>query len=198
MSEAPLEPAADATPAPAAAEPAAPTPADMPAHRPDDDQETEEQHLEHVRKMRSENYKLRAKLKELEPLAKRAQEADEAAKSKEQKAEERALAAEAREKETLERYTRMEVAVQYGIPPDDIEFIGSGTREEMDSRAQRIAAKNAAASKAQPPPTDRPVESLRPGATPEPPKPADDSYPESWTPSWMRGGDKESSIFHGQ
>jgi hypothetical protein len=200
MSEAPLEPAVDTVPAPAEAEPAAPTPADMPAHRSDDGdtQETEEQRLEHVRKVRSENYKLRAKLKELEPLAKRAQEADEAAKSKEQKAEERALAAEAREKETLERYTRMEVAVQYGIPKEDIDFIGSGTREEMDSRAQRIAAKNAAASKATPPPTDRPVESLRPGATPEPPKPADDSYPSEWTPPWVRGGDKESSIFHGQ
>lgn len=198
MSEAPLEPVADAAPP---SEPVAPTPADMPAHRPDDepgDAQEPVENLEHLRKVRSENQKLRAKLRELEPLAKKAQEADEAAKSKEQKAEERALAAEKREQETLERYTRMEVAVQYGIPPDDIDFIGSGTREEMDSRAQRIAAKNAAASKAQPPPTDRPVEGLRPGATPEPPKPADDSYPTEWQPTWMRGGDKESSIFHGQ
>ena len=174
----------------------------MPVHRPDppehDDSQDPVENVEHLRKMRSENNKLRAKLKELEPLAKKAQAADEAAKSKEQKAEERAQAAEAREKETLEGYTRLELAVQYHIEPDDIDLIGSGTREEMDSRAQRIAAKNAAAMKAQPPPTDRPVEGLRPGASPEPPKPADDSYPTEWQPAWMRGGDKESSIFHGQ
>src|SRR4029077_17828601 len=145
MSEAPLDPAADAAPPPAAAEPAVPTPADMPAHRPDDepaDAQEPVENLEHLRKLRSENQKLRAKLKEFEPLAKKALEADEAAKSKEQKAEERALAAEKREQETLERYTKMEVAVQYHLEPDDIDLIGSGTREEMENRAQRIAAKN--------------------------------------------------------
>jgi hypothetical protein len=175
----------------------------MPTHRPeapepDAAQETEEQRLEHVRRVRSENNKLRAKLKELEPLAKKAQEADEAAKSKEQKAEERALAAEKREKETLEGYARLELAVAHHIEPEDIRLIGSGTREEMEINAKRIAALTAAASKAQPPPTDRPVEGLRPGASPEPPQPADDSYPDSWKPTWLRGGEKESSIFHGQ
>jgi hypothetical protein len=140
----------------------------------------------------------RVKLKELEPLAKKAQEADEAAKSKEQKAEERALAAEAREQATLVGYTQLEFAVQYGIQPDDIKLIGTGSREEMEANAKRVAALTAAAAKVERPPTDRPVEGLRPGATPEPAKPPDDSYPVEWKPTWMRGGDKESSIFHGQ
>jgi hypothetical protein len=147
-------------------------------------------------KTRREAANYRTKLREVEPLAKKAQEADEAAKSETQKANERAQAAEQREKATLEGYARLELAVQYSIPPDDIDLIGSGTREEMDARAKRLSALNAAASKAAPPPTDRPVEGLRPGATPEPPKPADDSYPAAWTPSYLR--EKESRSFSGQ
>lgn len=202
MSEAPLDPVAPTDVAPTPTEAAVPTPGDMPTHRPDapeaDDATDPVENVEHLRKLRSENNKLRAKLKEFEPLAKKAQAADEAAKSKEQKAEERALAAERREQETLEGYARLELAVTHHIEPEDIDLIGSGTREEMEDRARRIAAKNAAASKAQPPPTDRPVEGLRPGASPEPPQPADDSYPDQWKPTWLRGGEKESSIFHGQ
>jgi hypothetical protein len=147
-------------------------------------------------KTRREAQGLRTRLREAEPLAKKAQAADEAAKSETQKALDRALAAEKAQSDLQEGYTRMELAVQYKIEPDDIDLIGSGTREEMDGRAKRIAAKNAAASKAAPPPTDRPVEGLRPGATPEPPKPADDSYPAHWTPSYLR--DKEGRSFHGQ
>lgn len=196
MSEAPLDPAA-------VPEATAPTPADMPTQVPEKPEERPKPVIppeldEAMRKIRSENHELRTRLKAAEPLAKQAQEAADAKKDGEQKAIERAQAAEKREQETLEGYARLELAVQYHIEPEDIDLIGSGTREEMDSRAQRIAAKNAAAMKAAPPPTDRPMESLRPGASPEPPKPADDSYPESWKPAWMRGGDRESSIFHGQ
>ena len=147
-------------------------------------------------KTRREAANYRTKLREAEPLVKKAQAADEANKTEIQKANERAQAAEQRELATQTGYTRLELAVQYSIPPDDIDLIGSGTREEMDARAKRLAALNAAASKAAPPPTDRPVEGLRPGATPEPPKPADDSYPAAWTPSYLR--DKESRSLHGQ
>jgi len=148
-------------------------------------------------KTRREAANYRTKLREVEPLAKKAQEAEEAKKDDVQKANERAQAAEAREQATLEGYTRLELAVQYHIEPEDIDLIGSGTREEMDDRAQRIAAKNAAASKAAPPPTDRPIEGLRPGATPEPAKPPDDSYPSAWTPKYLRD-DKDSRIQYGQ
>lgn len=148
-------------------------------------------------KTRNEAAGYRVKLKELEPLAKKAQEAEEAKKDDVQKAEERAQAAEQREQATLEGYTRLELAVQYSIPPDDIDLIGSGTREEMDARAKRVAALNAAAAKATPPPTDRPVEGLRPGASPEPAQPPDDSYPSAWIPAHMKDG-KDNRSFHGQ
>jgi hypothetical protein len=147
-------------------------------------------------KVRREAAGYRVKLKEIEPIAKKAQEAEEAKKDDIQRANERAQAAE-REKQTLEQgYTRLELAVQYKIPREDINLIGSGTREEMEANAKRVAALTAAAAKVAPPPTDRPVEGLRPGATPEPAKPPDDSYPAGWTPKYLR--DKDSRSLYGQ
>lgn len=184
---APQAPDETAAPAPESA----PEQAAKPARSPED-------YEAELAKVRREAAGYRVKLKEVEPLAKAAQEAEEAKKDDIQRANDRAQAAETREKETLEGYTRLELAVQYGIPPDDIDLIGSGSREEMDVRAKRVAALNAAAAKASPPPTDRPVEGLRPGASPEPVNPPDDSYPEQWKPTWLRGNDKESRIQHGQ
>jgi hypothetical protein len=159
---------------------------------------TPEEYETELAKVRREAAGYRVKLKEVEPLARAAQEAEEAKKDDIQRANERAQAAEKRENETLEKYTRMEVAITHHLDPEDIDLLGSGSREEMEDRAKRIAAKNAAAAKAGPPPTDRPVEGLRPGASPEPASPPDDSYPEQWKPTWLRGNDRDSRIIHGQ
>lgn len=149
---------------------------------------TSEDYEAEVAKLRKENANWRTKLREIEPLAKKAQEAEEANKTEIQKAidaRDKAIQALA-EHETLN--TRLEMAVKHSIPPDDIHLIGSGSREEMEANAKRLATLHAAATKQNPPPpSDRPVESLRPGATPEPPKPADDSYPSEWVPPYMKG-----------
>ncbi|WP_264923137.1 hypothetical protein [Mycobacteroides chelonae] len=152
----------DAPSAPAPAAPAAPAP----AVEDDDDDEDEPpestpKDLAAARKLRRENRRLRE----------RAQNADADREGR--------LTAEAE----LARYR---LATHYRInDPDDIELIGSGTPQEMEKRAQRIAAlaaTNAAVPPAQPtpPPSDRPVEGLKPGASPAPPKPEDTSYPASW------------------
>ena len=156
---------------------------------------TPEQYEAEIAKLRKESAGYRTKLREVEPLAKKAQEAEEANKTEVQKAADRAARAEQLLQDKETGYARLELAVQYNIPPDDIDLIGSGTREEMDARAARLAALHAASMKAAPPPSDRPVEGLRPGATPDPPKPADDSYPSSWTPSYLRD---ESRSQYGQ
>ena len=190
MSDAPEAPQApDEAAVPAPAPDAPPAEQAKPARTP-------EEYEAELAKVRREAAGYRVKLKEVEPIAKKAQEAEEAEKTEVQKANERAQAAEEREKATLDNLAKMELAVQYQIPPDDIDLIGSGTREEMDARAQRLAALTAAAAKAAPPPTDRPVEGLRPGASPEPATEPDDSYPESWKPPYLR--EKESRSFHGQ
>lgn len=179
----------------------APTPADMPPQLPEPAAEepkaaSGEEVDKLLKKLAAENHSLRSKLRETEPLAKKAQEAEEANKTEIQKAVERAQVAENARAELEIGFTKLELAVQFGIPVDDIDLIGSGTRDEMEVRAKRLATLNAAARKAAPPPSERPVEGLRPGAAPEPPKPADDSYPESWKPQHLRNN--ESRSFHGQ
>lgn len=139
--------------------------------------------LERVRK---ESADRRVKLRELEPLAQQALEAEEAKKTEVQKAVERAEAAEKRDREREENFNRLDVAVKLGIDPDNIDLIGPGSREEMEQRALRVKAMQDAQAAPGAPPSDRPVEGLRPGASPEPPKQADDSYPAAWTPSHIR------------
>jgi hypothetical protein len=139
-----------------------------------------------IAKLRKENANWRTKYREAEPVLKQHQEMEEASKTELQRER------EAREALQLERdqlqigYTRMELAAMHNIPPDDIDLIGSGSREEMEARAQRLGVLHAASTKTAPPPSDRPVEGLRPGATPEPPKPADDSYPAAWAPAHVK------------
>lgn len=146
---------------------------DKPARSPDD------LHAE-IQKLRKENASWRTKYREAEPIVKAHQELEEAQKTELQKAQEQ-LQQERQSRTEIETgYTRLELAVQFSIPPDDIDLIGSGTREEMEARAARLGALHASAEKKPPPPSDRPVEGLRPGATPEPPQPVDNSYPANW------------------
>lgn len=147
-----------------------------------------------IQKLRRENANWRTKYREAEPIVKQHHEREEAAKTEVQKAIERAEAAEKRDQERDQAFTRLELAMQHNISPDDIDLLGSGSREEMEARALRVAALSN--NKPSPPPSDRPVEGLRPGATPEPPKPADDSYPAAWKPNHMR--DNESRSQYGQ
>jgi len=65
--------------------------------------------------------------------------------------------------------TRYKVAATHGIPADHFDLLGSGTEEEISARAEKIAtllAKQAEATQAPTTLPKRPVEQLRPGATP--------------------------------
>lgn len=150
--------------------------------------ETIEDYEKALADARKEAADRRVKLRELEPLAEKYREIEESKKDEVQKAIERAEAAEKRDREREEGFTRLNLAVTHGIDPDNIDLIGSGSREDMEARALRVKsmqdAHNAPATTA--PPSNRPVEGLRPGASPEPPGPADDSYPESWKPNHVR------------
>lgn len=131
-----------------------------------------------IRELRKENAGWRTKMREAEPILKAHTAAEEAAKTEVQKATERATAAETDRAHLI----REVVAIKYGVPEEDYDFLGSGTREEMEARAARYAARFASAAPPPPPPSDRPVEGLRPGASPTPPPPADHSYPAAWKP----------------
>jgi hypothetical protein len=193
------------------ATPAAPSPANAPQQKPQPTQpqnepgddtgddgdkgpklETIEDYKKALEKTRKESANRRVKIRELEPLANKAREIEEGEKTELQKANERAEAAERRDAEREENYARLDIAVKLGIDPDNIDLIGSGSREEMESKAIRVKAMQDQQQPSNAPPSDRPVEGLRPGASPEPPKPADDSYPATWAPSYVRDGENEN------
>lgn len=172
----PQPPAVEAPPAPQEQPPAEP---------PADPQEmTPEQYKAELKKVRAEAAGWRTKLREVEPIVKAHTEAEERNKTELQRATERAQTLEQQLAAAQQQTQLLGYAAKYGIPEEDYDLLGSGTPEEMESRAVRIAHMREAAIGQQPaiPPSNRPVESLRPGASPQPPKPADNSYPEAWRP----------------
>jgi hypothetical protein len=115
----------------------------------------------------------------------------EARKPEAERREAAAAALQRERDEALSETTRYKVALRHGITEDDFDLLGSGTEEQIEARATKVAAKNEAAkqvaleSAAQSPTSRRPVEQLRAGATPAPdPVQSDQSlYPASWIPS---------------
>lgn len=135
-----------------------------------------------IEKANREAKNLRQRLKEQEPMVTAAQEAERAKMSEldREKADNATL-----RKQLAARDTEL-LQSKFGIPDDYIEFIGDGTYEEKEARAAKVGLMvQSAKQEGDPnrPPTQRPVESLRPGASPTPPKPADNSYPASWRPA---------------
>lgn len=169
---APADPVKPAAPKPAEPQPVEADPAEKPSL-------TADQLQAELAKVRKEAAGYRTKLRDVEPLVKAAQEAEEANKTEIQRAQERASKLEKDYTTLQENNWRLELAVTHGIPHDQIDLIGSGSREEMEGRAARLAPLFSS-TKTTPPPSDRPVEGLRPGATPEPLKPVDISYPAEW------------------
>lgn len=173
--------------------PAPPTPGDVAARAGQELKQEEERPPRsaddlqaEIQKLRKENASWRTKYREAEPIVQKHMEMEEAQKTELQRVQEQ-LQQERQSRTEIETgHARLELAVQYSIPPDDIDLIGSGSREEMEARAVRLGALHAASAKTPPPPSNRPVEGLRPGATPEPPHPADNSYPAEWAPPEVR------------
>lgn len=101
--------------------------------------------------------------------AKRLAEYEDAQKTEQQRLQERAQAAEKQLTELQARNARLMAATVHGIPAELIDLLGDGTEEQINERAELLAAKLAAAAPppaAAAPPQTRPVESLKPGAAP--------------------------------
>ncbi|MFC9892119.1 hypothetical protein ACFVMC_00355 [Nocardia sp. NPDC127579] len=140
-----------------------------------------------IAELRRENASWRTKYREAEPIVEAHNAAQEAAKTEVQRATERADAAEKAAAERQDELNVLRAAAKHGIPEEDYDLLGSGTPEELDARAARLAARYPSSAAPPPPPSDRPVEGLRPGASPTPPAQPDNSYPESWRPAPPRG-----------
>lgn len=108
----------------------------------------------------------RGKLREIEPLARKAQEIEEAQKTEVQRATERAQQLEQQLTQTRLDASRFQLAAKYGIGEDHLRYIVGDSDAEREEAAAGIATMLAAAKGTIAPRGERPVESLRPGATP--------------------------------
>lgn len=194
MSEtAPEVPAQPTTPAPeASANPAATLP---PPETPDINS-LPEWARDALSKANKEAAGYRTKLREVEPLVKKAAELEESQKTEQQKTADRAIAAERQRDDAIADGLRYKAAAKHGIGEDYFDLLGSGDEEAIDGRALRIGTllglrteneqlkADLEALRAGRPVPSRPTEALRPGATPAPSSDlADNSYPASWLPA---------------
>jgi hypothetical protein len=113
---------------------------------------------------------LKRQLAELEPQAKQFQALEEASKTEAQRLSEAAELAKQDAASARAEAVRYKAAATYGISADHFDLLGSGTEEEISARAEKVAGLLAAQAQPTVPPTStpptRPVEQLRPGATP--------------------------------
>ena len=124
-----------------------------------------------ITKANREAANYRTQVAELKPQADQFRQLEEASKSEAQRLAEAAEAARRDAEQARADAIRYKTAATYGIPADHFDLLGSGTEEEITARAEKLHGLLAAqAAAATPPPTTtpptRPVEQLRPGATP--------------------------------
>ena len=92
----------------------------------------------YVKKLRDEAASYRTKVRELEPLAKKAQELEEAGRSDLEKLTARAEKAEREHAETVAKALRLEVAFEKGLTPAQAKRLVGASREELEADADEI------------------------------------------------------------
>lgn len=120
---------------------------------------------EALTKANKEAASYRTKVRELEPLASKAREAEEATKSEIQKANEQLAEAQRKAQEAELRAMRLEVATEKGLTKSQAKRLVGSTREELEVDADELLADFGGESKP-PPPATKPSERLRGGGDP--------------------------------
>ncbi|MFF8412811.1 hypothetical protein [Streptomyces omiyaensis] len=116
----------------------------------------------------------KTELDDLRAAAQKWADAEDAQKTEIQRATEQAQTAQKQLEQERAQNARLLAAASHGIPPELIDLLGNGSAEEINARAEVLAAqlKPAAA------PVARPVESLTPGAAPA--SNGGDATPDQW------------------
>lgn len=120
--------------------------------------------LTEVTKARNEAAGYRTKVRELEPLANKAKELEDASKSDVEKATENLAAAEKRAQEAELRAARAEVAAAKGLTPAQAKRLVGTTQEELEADADELL--EVLGKPATAPVAGRPKENLRGGGDP--------------------------------
>lgn len=167
----PAQPAAPASPPPAQPSPAAASPGAQPETKDWEAEAAKWKSLarQHENKhLAALGFTSRDEIDSLRQAAEKYREFEEAQKTELQKATDRATSFEQKYASTLAANARLMAAAAYNIPPDLIDLLGSGTDEEITQRAAALAERlKATQPQAAPAPaSQRPVESLTPGAAP--------------------------------
>jgi multidrug efflux pump subunit AcrA (membrane-fusion protein) len=138
-----------------------------------------------------------AKAKANADAAKKLQALEDSAKPEAERVASALKAAQAERDELVSANLRYRAAAKFGVSEDvDLELLGSGDAEQIEARGTRVgqllaAEKENVALKAElkalktGKPAGRPVEAMKPGATPSEIEPTVD-LPDSWFPSFSR------------
>lgn len=94
-----------------------------------------------VEKWKALARKNEARAKENAEKAKRLDELEEASKTEQQKLADAAELARKEAAETAAELAKLRAAVKHGLSDDDLELLGTGTAEEIEARAERLAAR---------------------------------------------------------
>jgi myosin heavy subunit len=108
-------------------------------------------------------FKSKDEIDHLRQAAQKYSEFEDTQKSELQRANERAQSVEQQLTEMRSTNARLMAAATHNIPPDLIDLLGSGSDEEINARAEVLAERLKANTPA-PASSQRPVESLTPGA----------------------------------
>ncbi|MER7794898.1 hypothetical protein [Streptomyces sp. NPDC097640] len=117
-------------------------------------------------------FKSKDEIDQLRQAAEKYREHEDTQKSEIQRATERATGLEGQLADLQSANARLMAAATHNIPPDLIELLGSGTDEEINARAEALAGRLKATAPSPAPASQRPVESLTPGAAPSSGAPA--------------------------
>ena len=122
-----------------------------------------------VKKARGEAAKYRTQLREVEPLAKRAQELEDAQKSDQQRLSEQLDTARSEGSTAKAEAARLRVAIEKGVPAALVDRLRGDTAEDLAADADALL-ELVGSNQPAPRVPSRPVERLRPGSgEPEPP-----------------------------
>ena len=139
---------------------------------------TAESYQHELEKLRKENARYRTERNEFRADAEKYREIQEAEKTDLQRAQEALEAERATARQYQVQLARAQALAKYGISEDNADLLGDDP-EKFDANAQRLGELQAQAAKRAAPPSDYPVENLKPGASDKQAAP-DFSYPSNW------------------
>ena len=128
--------------------------------------------------VRAEAAASRVELKELRPIAEKYKEIQDAEKTELQRAQEALEAERTRATQLDVELKRAQALAKYGITEDNADLLGSDP-EKFEANAKRLGELQAEAARKSAPPSDYPVEDLKPGASGREPV-KDFTYPSNW------------------